>query len=87
MSKRAGMIVVFALMVLVAVPLALAGNTSNSVVAGYGGNSGNVLAQVKPTSTGSTLPFTGLDLALFAVGGAALVAVGLGIRRAGRNHS
>ncbi len=87
MSKRAAVVVVVLVVLLAVAPVALAGNSKSSVVAGYGGNSGNVLSQVAKAPTGSTLPFTGLDLALFAIGGAALVAVGLGIRRGARNHS
>jgi len=39
---------------------------------------------VKVTSSESTLPFTGLDLGLLAVGGIALVGVGVGLRRFAR---
>jgi hypothetical protein len=39
-------------------------------------------------STGpSTLPFTGSDLAFFMVAGAVLVAIGVGLRRFGRDQS
>jgi len=41
-------------------------------------------AQVQVASTGSSLPFTGLDLGLLAIGGIALVGVGVGVRRFAR---
>jgi hypothetical protein len=41
-------------------------------------------AQVQVASTESTLPFTGLDLGLLAIGGIALVGVGVGLRRFAR---
>jgi cell division protein FtsW (lipid II flippase) len=41
-------------------------------------------AQAVKSSTGGTLPFTGLDLALMSAGGALLLASGLGLRRLGR---
>lgn len=34
-----------------------------------------------------TLPFTGLDLALLGIGGAALLAIGAGVRRIGRDRA
>jgi hypothetical protein len=39
---------------------------------------------VQVTSSKNTLPFTGLDLGLLAVGGIALVGVGVGLRRFAR---
>lgn len=39
---------------------------------------------VKVTSSENTLPFTGLDLGLLAIGGIALVGVGVGLRRFAR---
>ncbi len=39
---------------------------------------------VQVTSSGNTLPFTGLDLGLLAIGGIALVGVGVGLRRFAR---
>lgn len=41
-------------------------------------------ATVQVTSSESTLPFTGLDLGLLAIGGIALVGVGVGLRRFAR---
>jgi hypothetical protein len=87
MSKRATLIVGFVIVLFAVVPLALAGTKSGSVVAGYGGNGGNVLAQVKQAPKGGGLPYTGLDLLLFAAGGAALVGVGVAARAAGRKRS
>ena len=37
-------------------------------------------------NTGSSLPFSGLDLGLIAVGGIVLVALGFGLRRATRTQ-
>ena len=48
-----------------------------------GGGIGSPPAQVVETSGGS-LPFTGLDLGLLALGGFALVGVGVGLRRLSR---
>lgn len=41
-------------------------------------------ATVQVASSESTLPFTGLDLGLLAIGGIALVGVGVGLRRFAR---
>jgi hypothetical protein len=40
-----------------------------------------------PAPTVSTLPFTGIDLGLFAVGGLVLVAAGYSLNRRGRHRS
>jgi hypothetical protein len=47
------------------------------------GGGGNAPTQVRATSGGS-LPFTGLDIGLLALGGGALVGVGVGLRRLAR---
>jgi hypothetical protein len=49
-------------------------------------------ASTKPTNLGTTktvgqLPFTGIDLAVFAAGAAALIAAGVSFRRLGRRSS
>jgi hypothetical protein len=55
-----------------------------------GGNSGGSTstpapaAQVQVASESGSLPFTGLDLGLLAVGGIVLVGVGVGLRRFAR---
>jgi hypothetical protein len=60
---------------------------------GYGGAGGNVQNEVSQGAAPSavahsgSLPFTGLDLALLVVGGVALVAVGVGVRRAARRSA
>lgn len=57
---------------------------------GYGGSAGNVQNEVGSgnaagaAGASGSLPFTGLDLALLVVGGAALLLVGTGMRRAAR---
>jgi len=48
-----------------------------------GGGNGQPPAQVAETSGGS-LPFTGLDVGLLALGGVLLVGVGVGLRRVSR---
>lgn len=45
-----------------------------------GGTDGSGVAGTTTDSGGSSLPFTGLDLALLALAGGALVVVGLGMR-------
>lgn len=64
------------------------GGILGSVEQGGGGNSGGsstpAPAQVQVASTEGTLPFTGLDLGLLAIGGIALVGVGVGLRRFAR---
>lgn len=64
------------------------GGILGAVGQGGGGNSGGETTpapnQVQVASTGSTLPFTGLDLGLLAIGGIALVGVGVGLRRFAR---
>ena len=42
-------------------------------------------AAAAPVESGS-LPFTGLDVALLGIGGALLLGIGLGMRRATRHH-
>ena len=49
---------------------------------GYGGQAGAIQGQLGATA--GTLPFTGYDLGLFALGAALLMAVGLVVRRAAR---
>jgi hypothetical protein len=51
---------------------------------GYEGRAGSVQAQVE---SGSTLPFTGLDLALLIGGGVALLLIGATLRRITRERS
>jgi hypothetical protein len=49
------------------------------------GGGGNAPTQVRAANTGSgSLPFTGLDIGLLALGGGALVGVGVGLRRLAR---
>lgn len=78
--------VVTALMV---VPLAAAG--SSTMLDGYARPSkpvvqvkGSTSSQSTPSNAG-TLPFTGLDLAVFMAAGAALVGAGFALRRVGRD--
>jgi hypothetical protein len=56
------------------------------VVTGGGGNgpSGGVLGE---TTGGSTLPFTGADLGLYASAGIGMIGAGLLLRRAGTRRS
>jgi hypothetical protein len=52
----------------------------------YGGNAGGVQNEVNQGAAAGTssLPFTGLDLALLVVGGVTLLVVGAGLRRAAK---
>lgn len=93
MKRLALLMVVVAFALLAAVPAAFA---QSAVGDAYGGEGGGVLgavggngsppAQVVNTSGGS-LPFTGLDIGLLALGGCALVGVGVGLRRFARQLS
>lgn len=51
---------------------------------GGGGGSGSAPTQVRATTGSGSLPFTGLDIGLLAIGGGALVGVGVGLRRLAR---
>jgi hypothetical protein len=55
---------------------------------GSGGNDGHTVAasSVSKTDSNSTLPFTGLDIALVVAAGGVLLAMGLGIRRLSRTE-
>jgi hypothetical protein len=88
-----------AIVVLVAVPVALAADSSTALD-GYGSSAANPVVQVKGstasspaattaagTSSGGTLPFTGLDLAVVLVAGTVLVGLGFGLRRLGRDKA
>jgi hypothetical protein len=85
--------IVFGVAVLVAALAVTAGALagSGSLVSGYGGTKAANIT-VKPqhssnSTSGGTLPFTGVDLGL-AVGGAmALILVGTGLRRSARKSS
>ena len=44
-------------------------------------------AKSKPTKTVGSLPFTGMDLGIFAAGGAALILAGYSLNRASRKRS
>ena len=78
-------------------PAAFAGS---SVLSGYGTEGSKPVVEVKGASTSTpaksvtkvssngaaTLPFTGMDLVLFVGAGAALVIVGFGARKLGRDE-
>ena len=83
---------------LVLVPAALADNSS--VLNGYGSSGSKPVVVVKGESTSSkpkpkqekpattgTLPFTGSDLAVLVGAGGLLLALGLGLRRVGRDKA
>lgn len=62
-----------------AVPgVALAQNPAGGV---YGGEGGNVQADVAGDAAGGSLPFTGLDLLVMVVAATLLIAAGLTMRR------
>lgn len=66
-------------------PFAMAGSGAE----GYRGEGGRVQSdlQVRGAQTEETLPFTGLELGLFAVGGALLIGGGVGLHRVARKKS
>jgi hypothetical protein len=68
---------------LVVAPTAVAG----AYVSGGGDAQGDVASGVGGASSGGNLPFTGLDLALIVIGGVALLATGLLLRRSARSRS
>lgn len=66
---------------------AAAGPVSGPIVQGYGNPVARGVAAARPVATighSSSLPFTGIDLAVLASGGAGLLGLGAGLRRAGR---
>jgi len=83
MKLRFVMVLVCAALVLAPSALAAGGAAGN----GYGGSAGNVQNQVGAGNTAGasgSLPFTGLDLALLVAGGATLLVLGAGMRRAAK---
>jgi hypothetical protein len=88
------------LMAVVAVALAIAAPAyaQNAVSDTYAGKGGGIVGtveggngptaptpqQVRVSADSGALPFTGLDIGLLALGGAALVGVGVGLRRFAR---
>ena len=93
MKRLALLMAVVAVALAVAAP-AYAQSAVSDAYAGKGGgivgtvNSGNGPSASGPqqvqVSNGSSLPFTGLDVGLLALGGVALVGVGVGLRRFAR---
>jgi hypothetical protein len=86
MKLRCVLVLVCAVLVLA--PSALAGG--GAAGKGYGGSAGNVQNQVgtgNAAGASGSLPFTGLDLALLVAGGATLLVVGAGMRRAARRRT
>jgi hypothetical protein len=76
---------------LLAAPSGLAAN--GTITKGYAGNGGSVQAVLgtkaapkatAATAVSSSLPFTGVDLALFSGAGIALVGMGFGLRKIAR---
>jgi hypothetical protein len=98
--KRLASILVVVALALVAVAPAYGQSAATDTYAGKsggvlgavnsgGGNSGAPSApaparQVQTTSSSGSLPFTGLDVGLLALGGIGLVGVGVGLRRFAR---
>ena len=96
MKRLALLMAVVAIALTVAAP-AYAGNATSDTYAGKGGgivgtvDSGNgptastpQQVQVASSNDSGSLPFTGLDIGLLALGGIALVGVGVGLRRFAR---
>jgi len=84
-------------LLLVFAPTALAGGKKTSSKTGYAGVAGNVQSGLGNNDPGAAagpaplvsngplaLPFTGLDLEYVVLGGVALLAVGVAVRRAAR---
>ena len=86
--KRSAAFVAMALAGLVVAAGALVGG---AILKGDGGQGGQVLGQVSgktgTTIVPGTLPFTGLDLTLFAAGAALLILAGWALRWTGRSES
>ncbi len=79
-----GVWIVSGAVALIAAPAALAGpDPSSSVYSGVAGNVQNDIGSgaLGASPAGGALPFTGLNLALIVLGGVALVAMGLVLRR------
>ena len=74
-------IVIVSLAALAVVPAAFAGNDPTAST--YGGSAGNVQQDLASGSlgSGSSLPFTGMNLVLIALAGVALIATGVLLRR------
>ena len=89
MKLRCLTVAVCALLVLAPSALAAGGSAGQ----GYGGKAGGVQNEVNQgalnaaAGKSSSLPFTGLDLALLVVGGVMLLIVGAGLRRAARRSA
>jgi hypothetical protein len=96
MKRLALLMAVVAVVFALAAP-AYAQNATSDAYAGKGGgivgtvDSGNgpsastpQQVQVASSNDSGSLPFTGLDIGLLAVGGVALVGVGIGLRRFAR---
>ena len=88
MKLRCLVVAVCALLALAPTALGAGGSAGK----GYGGNGGGVQNEVNQGTAGvaaggSSLPFTGLDLALLVVGGVALLVVGAGLRRAAKRSA
>lgn len=71
-----------------AVALAIAASAWAGTPSVYKGKAGNVQSKLgagpSPTSSSSQLPFTGLNLATFAIVGFALIGAGVAVRRLSR---
>jgi hypothetical protein len=83
--------IIATLMLTLALSIGVATLASAQTVDGYTNQAGQIQTQVEggtdgsgvagtTTDSGGSLPFTGLDLALLALAGGALVVVGLGMR-------
>jgi len=93
MKRLALLMAVVALALVAVVPAAYGQGAVSDAYGGHGngvlgavnsgGGSGTPPTQTTEASSGS-LPFTGLDIGLLALGGCALVGVGVGLRRFAR---
>ena len=79
--------------VFLAAQAAMAG--SSTVLGAYGSSSAKPVVKVQgvssssatPAKGGETLPFTGADLVVVSIAGIALLGLGLGLRRVGRDRA
>jgi hypothetical protein len=93
MKKVVALVVAMAVMAVAQV--AMAG--SSTVLGAYGSNAAKPVLKVKgavksksavaSVKGAHTLPFTGVDLAIVSIAGIALVGLGFGLRRVGRDRA
>lgn len=76
----------YALLVIAAVAAPAASAAEGSALKTYGGPGAVAQGRIESGTTG-VLPFTGIDIAVFTVAGLLVVAVGITMRRLGRDRA